>query len=114
MTGLAAPDPASSPAERASGVNAVVVTRLRFSRASQADIQRGLLGYIAVVVNDALAIDGITLRRTAGGRVALSYPARRDTANRQHALIRPLDRVRSEFECQIFAALALEQGGRLP
>lgn len=59
-------------------------------RASAADAHTGLLGYISVFVGD-LVLDGITLRRTTTGRLALSFPARTDRAGKRHPYIRPVD-----------------------
>jgi DNA-binding cell septation regulator SpoVG len=70
-------------------------------KASDADAQTGLLGWISVIYGD-LVIDNITLRRTATGRFALSFPQRRDKAGRQHAVVRPADdEARQVIEAQI-------------
>ena len=45
-----------------------------------------LLGVVTVFMDASVRIEGITLRRTLEGRLALSYPARRDRRGRQHAL----------------------------
>lgn len=36
-------------------------------------------------------LDGITLRRTASGRLALSFPSRTAGDGRRHPLVRPVD-----------------------
>ena len=52
----------------------------------------------------------VTRDGTADGRLALSYPARRDRAGNQHHVIRPVDDgARRDLECQIFAKLGIEQ-----
>jgi DNA-binding cell septation regulator SpoVG len=69
----------------------------------------GLLGYASCTLGGAIRIDGIAVRRTADGRLTLSFPARRDSIGRPHAYVRPLsDSARRDFEHQIFSALALE------
>ena len=55
-----------------------------------------------------LRLDGLALRRTADGRLSLSFPARRDTAGKQHPYLRPVDdAARRDIEHQIFTALGL-------
>jgi hypothetical protein len=68
-----------------------------------------LLGYLAVSYG-ALLLDGITLRRTAEGRFALSFPARTDRAGRRHAYVRPADdEARRAIENTILAQLGQRQ-----
>jgi len=63
--------------------------RLRsWVRASDEDKRAGLLGFISVEYG-TLILDGIVLRRTASGRLALSFPARTDRSGRRHSYIRP-------------------------
>ena len=86
------------------------VTDVRFTSARSSESETGLLGYITCSVNDTLHLDGIALRRTADGRLTLSFPSRKDSSGRQHFFIRPLDdRARREVEHQIFRALALTE-----
>ena len=48
-------------------------------------------------------------RRTRDGRLALSFPERRDLAGGSHHYMRPLnDAARRAIEAQVFAALGLE------
>jgi DNA-binding cell septation regulator SpoVG len=86
------------------------ISNLRFAEASEADQHRGLLGFVRLVVNDALVLDGITLRRTAGGRMAISFPSRRDARGGQHYFVRPTDdMVRLDLERQVLEALHIKQ-----
>src|SRR5262245_23693969 len=65
-------------------------------------------GWVSATMNGSLRFDGISVRRTADGRLALSFPARRDTTGKQHPYLRPLDdATRRDIEHQIFAALGL-------
>ncbi len=74
-------------------------------RASDSDIKSGLLGFVAVEYGN-LALDSIVIRRTAGGRLCLAFPARTDRAGRRHAYIRPVDDgARREIERQILDQL---------
>jgi len=89
----------------------VTVSDLRFSEASEADARTGLVGWIRLVINDAIVLDGIALRRTLdGNRLTLSFPARRDGSGRQRFFSRPIsDSVRRELERQVFERLHLER-----
>ena len=85
---------------------------VRFAAALAVDVESGLLGWIECTVNGMLRLEGITLRRGTGGALALSFPARRDRADRERYYIRPLDDVaRREIEHQIFRALGHEGDG---
>ena len=53
-------------------------------------MERGLLGYVSCTYG-RVRLDGISLRRTRAGRLALSFPARRDADGHNHPIIRPLD-----------------------
>lgn len=82
------------------------VADIRFTPASRDDVRAGLLGYVACVVNGALQLDGITVRRTRGGALAVSFPARRDRQGQDHPLVRPLGgEVRRSVERQILDAI---------
>ncbi len=86
---------------------AVHVTDLRFTPAGLQ--QSGLLGYLSFRVGD-LKVDGVTLRRTTSGRLALSYPAKRDHWGRDHTYVRPSDdSTRREIEQQVLEALRISQ-----
>lgn len=69
-------------------------------RGTDADARNGLLG--------DLVLDGITLRRTAEGRLTLSFPQRRDGRGRSHPLFRPIDDdARLRIEKAIFEAASV-------
>ena len=94
-------------------VSGIHVSEVRFSGATEQDEQTGLLGFVACTVNGSLRLAGITLRRTRGGELVLSFPARRDRWGADHPLIRPLDStVRRAFEDQILGALRNRGGLR--
>ncbi len=87
----------------------LVVSNVKFSAASEEDEEGGLLGYVTAIVNGALQLDGMTLRRTAEGRRALSFPARKDNVGRQHFYVRPIsDEARLDMEVQVLRALGHE------
>ena len=85
--------------------------RLRtWVRGSDKDIRSGLLGFVSVFYGD-LVLDGITVRRTAEGRLTLSFPQRRDGRGRSHPLFRPIDdAARVRIEKAIFDAATIAQG----
>ena len=71
-------------------------------RGTPDDERAGLLGYLSVFYG-AVVIDGITVRRTAAGRLALSFPERRDGQGRRHAVVRPVDdEARLAIEAAVF------------
>ena len=85
--------------------------RLRtWVRGSDSDVRSGLLGFVSVFYGD-LILDGITVRRTAEGRLTLSFPQRRDGRGRSHPLFRPIDdAARVRIEKAIFDAATIAQG----
>jgi DNA-binding cell septation regulator SpoVG len=71
-------------------------------RGSDADERSGLLGYLSIFYG-AMVIDGVTVRRTAEGRLALSFPERRDGRGRRHSIVRPVDdAARKAIEAAVF------------
>ena len=86
----------------------LIVSEVRYLPAGADDAERGLLGYIACVVNGVLKLDGLTLRRTADRRLALSWPARTDRLGQRHAFVHPIsDEARRDVEHQVFQQLGL-------
>lgn len=78
-------------------------------KGSDDDIRRGLLGFLSLEYGQ-LILDGVVLRRTARGKLTLSYPARTDRAGRRHAYIRPIDdEARIQIEKAIFDAATVAQ-----
>jgi DNA-binding cell septation regulator SpoVG len=84
----------------------VKITDVKFTSARTEEVETGLLGFLAIEVDDALRLDNLTLRRTADGRLTVSFPARRDGRGRRRFYICPLnDRARREIEHQVLEAL---------
>lgn len=84
------------------------VVDIRLVAASAMDRARGLL-FFAAFTYGALRLDGVAVRRTRDGRLALSFPVRHDRHGRHHALVRPIDdAARRALEAQVFAALDLK------
>lgn len=87
------------------------LSNVRLRWASEHEQATGLLGYVTCVVNGALCLDGLTLRRSISGDFSVSFPARTDVRGMRHAYIQALDgKTHREIEAQILKALGL--GGR--
>lgn len=67
-----------------------LVTEIRFHRAAYGDRDRGLLGWVTLVLL-GLRIDGVQIRRTKSGQVAVFWPERVDRCGDKHAVVWPLD-----------------------
>lgn len=90
-------------------MNQIKLHDFRFTAADATHIRTGLLGWISFAVNGGLRIDGVTLRRTADGRLALSFPLKLAKDGRKHSLVSPLsDIARQDIESQVFEALHLD------
>lgn len=87
------------------------VADVHFTAAALQEIEEGLLGWARLTLNGVLRLDGIAVRRTLGGHVTISFPARRDRAGRVHKLMRPVNaEVGREIEHQVLKAVGLEVG----
>lgn len=90
------------------------ISSVRLVAASGADRARGLL-FFASFDCGLLHVDGVTIRRTRDGRLALSFPVRRDRSGRQRAIVRPRDdAARREIEAQVLAALEVKASEAAP
>lgn len=99
----------SSNARSATDRNRSVLSDIKFTRGSESERGRGLLGYLRVQYGE-LALDGLTLRRTAAGRLTISYPGRRDRAGQYHPYFRPADaEKRADFERQVLGAIGFDR-----
>ena len=87
-------------------MSALRVTDVRLIPARPRDRDTGLLGYVGLVLNGSLSLDGITLRRGRTGECYLAYPARTDCAGNRHPFVRPTDdRLRRDIERQVLELL---------
>jgi DNA-binding cell septation regulator SpoVG len=86
------------------------VSDVRFQAADADDVRFGLLGYVSFALGGGLRLSGVTVRRTADGRVSLSFPAKRDRRGELRPLMRPVSRdSRAAIEAQVFAAIELPE-----
>lgn len=91
-----ATDPRPSQDELPKGTNVQPVYDLSmtdpcFTPADRDHQRTGLMGWLAVTVDETLRLDGLALRRTLDGRMTVSFPSRRDSAGREHYYVRPLN-----------------------
>lgn len=70
--------------------NALFVSEIHFHRAGHLDRERGLLGWVTLVLL-GLRIDGIQIRRTSARHLAVFWPERVDRTGDKHAVVWPLD-----------------------
>ena len=85
------------------------VTNVEFTPAPRANVRRGMLGWLSFDLDGTLHVDGVALRRTSRGRMALSFPTRFDRRGREHPFLRPTcDRARRAIERVVLAELGLE------
>ena len=69
-----------------------------------------MLGYVSFLIDGEVRIDGVAVRRTAKGALALSFPER-PTKGGPRPIIRPIsDAARRNVEAQVFRELGLEEG----
>jgi len=88
------------------------ISRIDFTPASPKEQRSGLLGYARLRYGE-LALDGLTLRRTAAGSLTVSYPGRRDRAGQYHPYFQPADaEKRADFE-RWFLEVCKRSGGDL-
>jgi len=88
----------------------LTISEVRFSPASEHDVRFGLLGYVSFALDSGLRVSGVTVRRTADGRTALSFPGRRNKRGEMRPYMRPVSRdSRAAIEAQVFAAIQLPE-----
>ena len=84
------------------------ISRIAFVRSNQVESRTGLLGWCSFTLGNLVRVDGVCVRRTRAGRLALSFPSRRDRAGNDHPYIRPIDdATRRQLEATILSALGL-------
>jgi len=87
----------------------ISITDVRLYPGSWRDVRAGLLGYVQFVIDGVIRVDGVTLRRTADGKPALSFPEKSYGPGAEFFYVRPVgDRARGEVERQVFAALGVK------
>lgn len=85
------------------------VRDLRFTPAPASLARAGMLGWVSFRLGDGWLVDGVTVRRTLGGELRLSFPTRTDRSGRKRVLLRPAsDEARCEIERAVLAQLRSE------
>jgi DNA-binding cell septation regulator SpoVG len=86
------------------------LTSIAISPASERDADEGLLAFLALELDGLVQIDGVALRLTEDGRLALSFPTRTSRRGTKHSLLRPVSSAaRAAIERTIFEALGIRQ-----
>lgn len=83
------------------------ITSGRFRRESEAQKERGLLGFIRCVVASLVVFDGIEVHYESDGDLALQFPMREDGPGRARPVIWLVDpAARREIDSAVFDARA--------
>ncbi|MBK9387331.1 MAG: septation protein SpoVG family protein [Planctomycetes bacterium] len=94
----------------AAGNQALAITAVTITPTGDDDADDGLLAFLVIEVESLFRIDGVTLRLTDEGRLALSFPSRTSRRGTKHSLVRPRDQAaRAAIERAIFAALGIRE-----
>ena len=81
----------------------MIVTNMSFILADERLRATGLLGWVKVTLANAVIVDGITLRRTAAGHLALTWPRKPNG----HPVATPVNsEARTKIEAAIRKAVA--------
>ncbi|MBK9386494.1 MAG: septation protein SpoVG family protein [Planctomycetes bacterium] len=87
------------------------ITTTSFTPGTDQDRLSGLLGFVAVIIDALLVIDGIAVRRTRSGSLTLSFPAPTSTSGRRRELVRPVDAAaREQVERAVLEAIGPKLG----
>ena len=91
----------------------ITLTEFRFSPADAEHQKTGLLGWLTFTIGGLFRLDGVTVRRTADGRLTLAFPSKIDRNGRKRPLVRPIsEQARLEIEDCVFSALMMDARGR--
>jgi DNA-binding cell septation regulator SpoVG len=86
------------------------VTEVRFAPADDEHREEGLLGWTSFVIDGGLKVEGVAVRRTAEGHLALAYPYRDDAHGLRRRFLRPInDQTRRALQAQVLAQLDLDR-----
>jgi len=86
-----------------------VVSDVRYLRADDDLRATGLLGWVSMLLDGRLRVQGVGVRRTQSGDQTLSFPFRDDGYGKRWHYIFPIDeRTRASIERQVFDQLGGE------
>ena len=90
-------------------MSTISLNEFQFSPADAEHQKTGLLGWVSFTISDTLRLDGVTVRRTADGRLTLAFPSKTDRNGRKRSLIRPISEdARLAVEDRVFAVLMMD------
>jgi len=90
-----------------------LVTEVQFTAAQPGDVRQGLVGFVRLTLGSSVRVDGVTLRRTRDGKLALSFPKRTDGRGRQHSVVAPTGQLaRDAITQQVLAAPGIQRRDR--
>jgi len=86
------------------------LSQVRLISAPEYLVETGLLGWVSFVLYDSIRIHSVQLRRTADGRLALSFPKKIGRDGTKHPIVKPLnDDVRVWMEDAVFRAIGVDE-----
>ncbi len=89
------------------------ISRVCFSSAPAEQEEKGIFGFISFVIDGALRVDSVVLRRRADGGRTLSFPSKADSSGVLHPILWPIsDAARMHIEHEVFRAIGYEDGAR--
>ncbi|MBK9386430.1 MAG: septation protein SpoVG family protein [Planctomycetes bacterium] len=102
--------PSSGPWRIHGDMYETALTDIKLALPNDEDVNRGLLAFLQLELDELLTVDGVALRMTREGLVTLAFPAKTTNSGRRRDIVRPLDaRARTAIERTVFTALGIEQ-----
>ena len=73
-----------------------LITDISLTPSTPEEVREGIAAWIRCVIGGLIVIDGIPLRCTRDGQLAITFPACADATTRRHPFIRPTDAAAGE------------------
>ncbi|MBL8899939.1 MAG: hypothetical protein JNM84_20070 [Planctomycetes bacterium] len=106
----APPSPGPWLITNSTGEIALAITKIVVSPADDDTCSTGLLAYLQLELGSLIQLDGVTVRYTEAGRLALSFPSKSSRSGKQHSVVRPRDQAaRAAIERTILDALGIRE-----
>jgi DNA-binding cell septation regulator SpoVG len=71
-------------------MNPFRISGVSFRAASTIDQRGGLLGWSSFLLNDAVRLSSVAVRRTRAGEITLAFPTRKDRHGVEHPIVCPI------------------------
>ena len=71
--------------------HADLITDISSTPSTPEEVQEGIAAWVRCVIGGLIVLDGIPLRCTRDGQLAITFPACADVTTRRHPFIRPTD-----------------------